>query len=132
MDAQCSMVHRSGDKLIIRSVVSGNQLYPNQQSEADNNQQSIPTNERNDDESLNNNNNINNTEKNIRQQENDLPQCKIKRNYSCNSCSFFTQNPRRYLIHLRDLHGEKIVINECKKCLYASRHYQKLVSLSTD
>ena len=56
-----------------------------------------------------------------------LPQCKIKRNYSCNSCSFFTQNPRKFLVHLRDLHGEKIVINECKFCLYASRHYQKLV-----
>lgn len=56
-----------------------------------------------------------------------LPQCKIKRNYSCNNCSFFTQNPRKFLVHLRDLHGEKIVINECKFCLYASRHYQKLV-----
>lgn len=56
-----------------------------------------------------------------------LPQCKIKRNYSCNNCPFFTQNPRLYLTHLRDVHGEKIVINECKFCLYASRHYQKLV-----
>lgn len=56
-----------------------------------------------------------------------LPQCKIKRNYSCNNCSFFTQNPRKFLVHLRDVHGEKIVINECKFCLYASRHYQKLV-----
>jgi hypothetical protein len=56
-----------------------------------------------------------------------LPQCKIKRNYSCNNCSFFTQNPRKHLVHLRDQHGEKIVINECKFCLYASRHYQKLV-----
>lgn len=56
-----------------------------------------------------------------------LPQCKIKRNYSCNNCNFFTQNPRKFLVHLRDLHGEKIVINECKFCLYASRHYQKLV-----
>lgn len=59
--------------------------------------------------------------------ESNLPQCKIKRNYSCNNCSFFTQNPRRFLTHLRDIHGEKIVINECKFCLYASRHYQKLV-----
>jgi hypothetical protein len=56
-----------------------------------------------------------------------LPQCKIKRNYSCNNCPFFTQNPRKFLVHLRDVHGEKIVINECKFCLYASRHYQKLV-----
>ncbi|KAH8404339.1 hypothetical protein KR222_001556, partial [Zaprionus bogoriensis] len=61
------------------------------------------------------------------QGEEDLPQCKIKRNYSCNTCAFFTQNPRSHLSHLRDVHGEKIVINECKLCLYASRHFQKLV-----
>lgn len=59
--------------------------------------------------------------------ETKLPQCKIKRNYSCNNCNYFTQNPRRFLMHLRDTHGEKININECKLCLYASRHYQKLV-----
>lgn len=59
--------------------------------------------------------------------EEELPQCKIKRNYSCNTCAFFTQNPRSHLSHLRDVHGEKIVINECKLCLYASRHFQKLV-----
>ncbi|ALC39478.1 CG5204 [Drosophila busckii] len=57
----------------------------------------------------------------------ELPQCKIRRNYSCSSCAFFTQNPRSHLSHLRDVHGEKIVINECKLCLYASRHFQKLV-----
>ncbi|KAL7741582.1 hypothetical protein ACLKA6_019355 [Drosophila palustris] len=57
----------------------------------------------------------------------ELPQCKIRRNYSCTSCAFFTQNPRSHLSHLRDVHGEKIVINECKLCLYASRHFQKLV-----
>ncbi|XP_062142065.1 zinc finger protein 569 [Drosophila sulfurigaster albostrigata] len=61
------------------------------------------------------------------QSEEELPQCKIRRNYSCNSCAFFTQNPRSHLSHLRDVHGEKIVINECKLCLYASRHFQKLV-----
>ncbi|KAH8276443.1 hypothetical protein KR018_012261, partial [Drosophila ironensis] len=59
--------------------------------------------------------------------EEELPQCKIRRNYSCNQCAFFTQNPRSHLSHLRDVHGEKIVINECKLCLYASRHFQKLV-----
>ncbi|EDX04870.1 uncharacterized protein LOC6732153 [Drosophila simulans] len=57
----------------------------------------------------------------------ELPQCKIRRNYSCNQCAFFTQNPRSHLSHLRDVHGERIVINECKLCLYASRHFQKLV-----
>ncbi|XP_022216510.2 uncharacterized protein LOC111070355 [Drosophila obscura] len=56
-----------------------------------------------------------------------LPQCKIRRNYSCNQCAFFTQNPRSHLSHLRDVHGERIIINECKLCLYASRHFQKLV-----
>ncbi|EDW35156.1 GL24741 [Drosophila persimilis] len=56
-----------------------------------------------------------------------LPQCKIRRNYSCNQCAFFTQNPRNHLSHLRDVHGERIIINECKLCLYASRHFQKLV-----
>ncbi|KRJ97667.1 uncharacterized protein Dyak_GE11950, isoform E [Drosophila yakuba] len=59
--------------------------------------------------------------------EEGLPQCKIKRNYSCNHCAYFTQNPRYHLTHLRDVHGEKIVINKCKLCLYASRHFQKLV-----
>ncbi|XP_043661976.1 uncharacterized protein LOC122625965 [Drosophila teissieri] len=59
--------------------------------------------------------------------EEELPQCKIRRNYSCNQCAFFTQNPRSHLSHLRDVHGERIVINECKLCLYASRHFQKLV-----
>uniref|UniRef100_A0A182K3V9 C2H2-type domain-containing protein n=1 Tax=Anopheles christyi TaxID=43041 RepID=A0A182K3V9_9DIPT len=56
-----------------------------------------------------------------------LPQCKVKRNYACGSCGYFTQNPRSYLSHLRDTHGEKIIVNECKKCVYASRHHQKLV-----
>ncbi|XP_061502862.1 uncharacterized protein LOC4577218 [Anopheles gambiae] len=56
-----------------------------------------------------------------------LPQCKVKRNYACGSCSYFTQNPRSYLTHLRDTHGEKISVYECKRCVYASRHYQKLV-----
>ncbi|EDW03723.1 uncharacterized protein LOC6562791 [Drosophila grimshawi] len=61
------------------------------------------------------------------QVEEELPQCKIRRNYSCHACAFFTQNPRIHLSHMRDVHGEKIMINECKLCLYASRHFQKLV-----
>lgn len=68
-----------------------------------------------------------NTSLDVSRGEEELPQCKIKRNYSCNTCAFFTQNPRSHLSHLRDVHGEKIVINECKLCLYASRHFQKLV-----
>lgn len=60
-------------------------------------------------------------------EEKDLPECKVKRNYACSSCDFFTQNPRQYLHHLRDAHEERVTIHECSNCLYASKHYQKLV-----
>ncbi|XP_030747912.1 uncharacterized protein LOC115876316 [Sitophilus oryzae] len=56
-----------------------------------------------------------------------LPDCKVRRNYTCPVCDFFTQNPRRYLYHLRDDHGHKLKIYECPHCLYASKHYQKLL-----
>ncbi|CAH1983972.1 unnamed protein product [Acanthoscelides obtectus] len=56
-----------------------------------------------------------------------LPDCKVKRNYTCSACDFFTQNPRQYLYHLRDSHNEKVKIYECPSCLYASRHFQKLL-----
>ncbi|KAK6618934.1 hypothetical protein RUM44_003315 [Polyplax serrata] len=56
----------------------------------------------------------------------DLPQCKIKRNYSCNLCPFFSQNPRSFLYHSRDVHFDRIKIFECSQCLYASKHSQKL------
>ncbi|XP_061389161.1 uncharacterized protein LOC133324332 [Musca vetustissima] len=176
-----SMVQRSGDTLIVRSVVSGNQLYADQQHNSTgpeilNNMNTSTT------TSANNNNgssaangvgglqvnpSISNSlimeqieclkrsqeaaqqlmqqhhqqlqqaQQQQQQQaqqnaamelkEEGLPQCKIKRNYSCSYCTYFTQNPRYHLTHLRDVHGEKIVINKCKLCLYASRHYQKLV-----
>ncbi|XP_059486109.1 uncharacterized protein LOC132202856 isoform X2 [Neocloeon triangulifer] len=58
--------------------------------------------------------------------EEDLPQCKIKRNYACAQCDFFTQNPRTYLYHLRDDHQARIKVYECPKCVYASKHSQKL------
>lgn len=156
-----SMVQRSGDTLIVRSVVSGNQLY------FDTNDSSDYLNRRNCNqdgmklpsnfhlnESIAQFKNINKAFRNHykegeqvqqqqQQQQNQklipdvsqtmdlkdeaLPQCKIKRNYSCNYCTYFTQNPRYHLTHLRDVHGEKIIINKCKLCLYASRHYQKLV-----
>lgn len=121
------MVQRSGDTLIIRSVVSGDQIYV---GEGD----TSPSDENTSINSLNLHNHIENSiEESDSVEEVDdgkdtlLPQCKIKRNYSCNNCSYFTQNPRHFLAHLRDVHGEKIIINECKHCLYASRHYQKLV-----
>ncbi|XP_052893361.1 uncharacterized protein LOC128301083 [Anopheles moucheti] len=145
MDVAPSMVQRSGDKLIVRRVVSGERVHlsePKPTVQSDDGEstdrqldgwrrfstdaspaltsyddqltdgegtQPGPSSEADD------------------QHEPQLPQCKIKRNYSCSRCTYFTQNPRKYLTHLRDTHGEKIVINECKRCLYASRHYQKLV-----
>lgn len=179
-----SMVQRSGDTLIVRSVVSGNPIYMDQGTTAS----GVNNNNNNNNNTSNNNKNMNcpptmtgastplsNTlmleqfeqfkraqeqlmqqqhqqhhqqqqhqqqqqqqslaEEQQRQQaaaamdlkEEGLPQCKIKRNYSCNYCTYFTQNPRSHLTHLRDVHGEKIVINKCQLCLYASRHYQKLV-----
>lgn len=186
MDSAPSMVHRAGDQLIVRRVVSGEQLVLDQRGQAlqdnsDNNAlldlRKDPTKEDrigdSNNSSSNNNNQFQQTQyplplslpaavaaaltlqanfkldqiraDTFQQQQHErhdlddhlsgnksdsdanLPQCKIKRNYSCNNCSFFTQNPRKFLVHLRDVHGEKIVINECKFCLYASRHYQKLV-----
>lgn len=56
----------------------------------------------------------------------ELPQCKIKRNYNCAYCTFYTQNPRIYLVHTRDVHFERLKIYDCPYCVYASRHLQKL------
>ncbi|XP_037818222.1 probable serine/threonine-protein kinase DDB_G0282963 isoform X4 [Lucilia sericata] len=153
-----SMVQRSGDTLIVRSVVSGNPIYMDQESAGNNNNNNNKNNNMNSPQTLAVTNNPNTllmehfqqlkrTQEHLMQQqqqnivqeqqrqqaaamelkEEGLPQCKIKRNYSCNYCTYFTQNPRYHLTHLRDVHGEKIVINKCKLCLYASRHYQKLV-----
>ncbi|XP_031627322.1 uncharacterized protein LOC116343422 isoform X2 [Contarinia nasturtii] len=127
-----SMVHRSGDKLIIRSVVSGDQIFLGQNSDKNALEKlnladyHDPTND-SIEEIIDNNNLQSPSSHDKKDDDSNLPQCKIKRNYSCNNCSFFTQNPRHFLAHLRDIHGEKIIINECKHCLYASRHYQKLV-----
>ncbi|XP_058130112.1 uncharacterized protein LOC131287944 [Anopheles ziemanni] len=130
-----SMVRRSGDKLIVRQVVSGQEqevlgertiktevkIEPSQQQAVDS-ETLLPSSDL--------------VVKTLSRQRNgwnrnggreQLPQCKVKRNYSCPSCAYATQNPRRYLTHLRDTHGEKISINECQRCLYASKHHQKLV-----
>ncbi|XP_028895190.2 uncharacterized protein LOC105210802 isoform X5 [Zeugodacus cucurbitae] len=168
-----SMVQRSGDTLIVRSVVSGNQLYLDQGAASTNNNQNnkhsspSPLQQQQQQQSISAANLSNSTleqferyraaaaqyhlqqqqlQNATQQQQNavaaasavaqqqamelkdeGLPQCKIKRNYSCSYCTYFTQNPRYHLTHLRDVHGEKIVINKCKLCLYASRHFQKLV-----
>lgn len=58
--------------------------------------------------------------------DSELPQCKIKRNYACPECAYFTQNPRTYLYHLKNEHKHKLRVYECPHCIYASRHSQKL------
>lgn len=55
-----------------------------------------------------------------------LPQCKVKRNYACSKCSYYTQNPRSFLHHQKNEHAEKLKVYECSYCLYASKHSQKL------
>ncbi|KAJ8916234.1 hypothetical protein NQ315_016373, partial [Exocentrus adspersus] len=104
-----SMVHRSGDTLVVRSLVSGDALFGSSVDAAD------------DDEAHHRYTDDDDAKR--------LPDCKVKRNYTCAGpeCDFFTQNPRVYLYHLRDVHGEKVRIYECPSCLYASRHYQKLL-----
>ncbi|XP_063881967.1 uncharacterized protein LOC135112036 isoform X3 [Scylla paramamosain] len=56
-----------------------------------------------------------------------LPDCRLKRNYCCSYCGINTQNPRQYLYHLRDDHGEKMKVFECSRCIYASKNHQKLI-----
>lgn len=132
-----SMVQRSGDTLIVRRVVSGDQIYLDHGPEHHLIKSTTPITSsifegyrpRLDMDVTGGNigDGIDEIDAQNETKDEGLPQCKIKRNYSCSSCTFFTQNPRSFLSHLRDTHGEKIVINECKLCLYASKHYQKLV-----
>ncbi|CAH0556862.1 unnamed protein product [Brassicogethes aeneus] len=105
-----SMVHRSGDSLIVRSVVSGDALFGSADGVAEDELNC----------SIGESDSVDEASK-------DLPDCKVKRNYSCTHCTFFTQNPRSFLYHLRDVHDEKVKIYECPNCLYASKHYQKLL-----
>ncbi|XP_050098408.1 uncharacterized protein LOC126579129 [Anopheles aquasalis] len=154
MDVAPSMVQRSGDKLIVRRVVSGERVHLGEPDEpialhqhqqqvllepgwrqtledtpfgAGGSSSSPPPPSSRPDAEMDRDHQQPAARDGPQQDEQHLPQCKIKRNYSCGRCTYFTQNPRKYLTHLRDTHGEKIVINECKRCLYASRHYQKLV-----
>lgn len=55
-----------------------------------------------------------------------LPQCKVKRNYACSKCAYYTQNPRSFLHHQKNVHAERLKVYECSHCLYASKHSQKL------
>ncbi|CAG9858694.1 unnamed protein product [Phyllotreta striolata] len=115
-----SMVHRSGGSLIVRSLISGDALYDRDDVDGDDvyaddyaeSQRDAPP---------------GNHEEEARVSRKELPDCKVKRNYTCVGCDFFTQNPRVYLYHLRDVHHEKVKIYECPNCLYASKHFQKLL-----
>lgn len=50
----------------------------------------------------------------------------MNRNYYCTDCNASTQNPRLFLGHRRDYHGDSISIYECDLCIYASKHSQKV------
>ncbi|XP_058055902.1 uncharacterized protein LOC131207308 [Anopheles bellator] len=132
-----SMVQRSGDQLIVRRVVSGEQVIlshtagikaeATEEEESERQERCYRRSSLIDDEDDNEYDDDDDEDERLSRAEQVLPQCKVKRNYSCGHCRYFTQNPRQYLTHLRDTHGEKIVINGCPRCLYASRHHQKLV-----
>lgn len=51
----------------------------------------------------------------------------MNRNYPCIDCNLSTQNPRLYLQHRRDNHGDVFTIHECDLCIYATKHSTKLV-----
>uniref|UniRef100_A0A182JJ42 C2H2-type domain-containing protein n=1 Tax=Anopheles atroparvus TaxID=41427 RepID=A0A182JJ42_ANOAO len=130
-----SMVRRSGDKLIVRQVVSDQQEVLAECVKAEVKIEPLPQPLDGDDRLLQTSAPVTASVQPHKQDSwkvngrgrDQLPQCKVKRNYSCPSCAYGTQNPRRYLTHLRDTHGEKISINACQRCLYASKHHQKLV-----
>ena len=56
----------------------------------------------------------------------DLPATRIRRQYTCNDCGFRTINPREFLYHRRDAHGQRLKIVECPYCVYACQYVQKL------
>lgn len=51
----------------------------------------------------------------------------MNRNYFCSDCNLLTQNPRLYLEHRRENHGEPISIYKCDLCIYATKHSTKLL-----
>lgn len=50
----------------------------------------------------------------------------MNRNYFCSDCNLSTLNPRLYLEHRRDIHGDSLTIHECDLCIYATKHSAKL------
>ncbi|KAL6961647.1 hypothetical protein U1Q18_051119 [Sarracenia purpurea var. burkii] len=88
-----SMVHKSGNKLVVRSVVSGDKLFGTSEETED--ETSIGNGEVTikrtgggafNDEALSPECSV------VVDQDEELPQCKVKRNYACSSCSYYTQN----------------------------------------
>jgi hypothetical protein len=77
------MVIRSGEHLVVRSVVSGDALFGTEEGAG-------PL---EDEEPL-----IAPNEEEPPVSPGQLPQCKIKRNYACSSCDYYTQNPRLILV----------------------------------
>lgn len=53
-------------------------------------------------------------------------QRKLNRKYHCVDCNSFTFEPRTYLEHRQQIHGETITIHGCLVCNYASRHANKV------
>ncbi|BET00037.1 ZnF_C2H2 [Nesidiocoris tenuis] len=112
-----SMVTRSGNNLIVRSVVSGDALFGTE----------VPAKDPDEFDYYD----LSEGEESVEAADGEaegeeLPQCKVKRNYSCVECDYYTQNPRFYLYHQKQVHEHNIRIYECDHCLYASKHSQKL------
>ena len=55
-----------------------------------------------------------------------LAPTRIRRQYTCENCTFRTINPREFLYHKRDVHQAKVKIVECPHCVYACQYHQKL------
>lgn len=49
-----------------------------------------------------------------------------ERQYACQRCNFFTNNPRAILYHRKEYHMEKINVHECLYCQYASQYSGKV------
>jgi hypothetical protein len=49
-----------------------------------------------------------------------------ERQYACQRCNFFTNNPRAILYHRKEFHLEKINVHECQYCQYASQYSGKV------
>lgn len=111
MSVPSMVYHRSGGNLAVRNVVSDDAFHEPAADVSDADEDVV----------------VDERPAAANDRSKELPDCKVRRNYTCSSCDFFTQNPRLYLYHLRDDHKQKIKVFECPSCLYASKHFQKLL-----